>query len=172
MSFRINLDTLPEHSFCSDDFFARRSLIQKAPGSAGAKYCVPLRPGRIAATVRCAVRPLESGRLHRQELAHLPPGPRARRPCAQGRERHDHRLCRPFCALVGAGRRSARGRRPGADTVSAAELRPRDQRVRVALGGDLPGPLMQLRRMLKPDGLLSRLAHGLRRDGAATSARD
>src|SRR5207245_11008961 len=47
----------------------------------------------------------------------------------------------------------------GADTVSARELRPRDQRVRVALGGDLPGALMQLRRMLKPDGLLSRLAH-------------
>jgi len=91
--------------------------------------------------------------------SHLPPGPRARRPCAQGRERHDRRLCRSFCALVGVGRRSARGRRPGADTVSAAELRPRDQRVRVALGGDLPGPLMQLRRMLKPDGLLSRLAH-------------
>src|ERR1700730_16924152 len=62
-------------------------------------------------------------RLYRRPWSHLPPGPRARRPCAQGRERHDRRLCRPFCALVGAGRRSARGRRPGADTVSAAELR-------------------------------------------------
>src|SRR5439155_17734567 len=30
MSFRINLDTPPEHPFCSDGFFARRSLIQKA----------------------------------------------------------------------------------------------------------------------------------------------
>lgn len=50
-------------------FFRSAFAYTEGPGSAGAKYCVPLRPGRMAATVRCAVRPLESGRLHRPGLA-------------------------------------------------------------------------------------------------------
>src|SRR5438094_5973696 len=88
MSFRINLDTPPEHPFCSDGFFRSAFSYTEGPGSAGAKYCVPLRPGRMAATVRCAVRPLEGapsparvGSTFRQALAlggHVRMGEKAR----------------------------------------------------------------------------------------------
>jgi len=46
-------------------------------------------------------------RLHRPELAHVPPGPQAQRPCAQGRDRHHGRLCRSLHPLPGT---PARGR--------------------------------------------------------------
>ena len=57
---------------------------------------------------------LHRARLHRPELAHFPPGAGTRRPCAQGRERHHGRLCRPLRSLPrtharGGNRRRTRG---------------------------------------------------------------
>ena len=50
-------------------FSTRRAFIQKALVSAGAEYCVPLRPGQTAATVRAAARPLESSDLGTRSAA-------------------------------------------------------------------------------------------------------
>src|SRR5436309_15208960 len=76
MSFRINLDTPPEHPFCSDGFFARRSLIQKALVLRAQN--IACRYG-LAGWLRLFAAPYDHSKVAAspaRAVSHLPPGPR------------------------------------------------------------------------------------------------
>jgi hypothetical protein len=61
-------------------------------------------------------------RLHRPRMAHFPPGAETRRPCAQGRKRHDRRLCRPFHPLPRTHARRQSRRRTGSNSLRGANF--------------------------------------------------